>query len=352
MNYTAQRQETVDYSDVLRGSAALAGFGLDDLGTPEFRLFRTFHDRRLKVAWEIHHWPWVCQVERRSFRAPYDATGATTYAAGAEVLDGLTLQYFQALQPSTNCPPTVAGVENSAYWAVSRPMYSADIYSGTAVYGVGAQVQNPADQNYYQRIVDTGVAEANFIAANWGVLTPFNRVIAPRQAWAATVIGEFLAAFDRDPRQTTKRVKLPFELSADGAQFTQLRSGLAYVWIYFRVARPRLDGELLDLTAVYTAGRAAYYTAAATGQGNFYVAQTTTTAGDTPESAPAKWSVVPIPYAFAEYLMQGGFNDWLTSDGQGTKAAAGEPQATALLELEADKLQRQSQQVNRLDWKN
>ena len=106
------------YSDVLRGSAALAGLMLEDLHDTELALFRTFHDRRLQIAWEIHRWPDLCRTERRSFRAPYDA--ATAYAAGDEVLDLVTLHYFQALVPSTGRPPTISGAENSAFWALCR----------------------------------------------------------------------------------------------------------------------------------------------------------------------------------------------------------------------------------------
>jgi len=347
---TAHRGQTVDYSDILRASAALAGYAYADLSAVHFDFFRLFHDGRLRLAWEAHGWPDTLRLERRSFRPSYDETGATTYAAGAEVLDPATLQYFQALQPSTNQPPTVNAVENSAYWALIRTQYAADAYAGTVIYPVGAQVLNLWDGNFYQRITYTGVAEANFTAANWGLLTPFNRYIAWAQAWALPV-GEFLAAYDRDPRVTTKTVKLPYTLSADGAQFTLLRHAVAYVWLAYRAPRPVLDGAALDRTLVYTAGQSAFYTATATGKGNFYVAQTTTTAGDTPDSAPAKWSLVAIPYIFGQYLIRAGYADWLTSEGDTDKAGAMEQMAMALLEVEADKLQRQQQQTNRLDWR-
>ena len=134
---------TVDYSDVLRGSAALAGLKVSDLAPAELALFRTEHDRRLQVAWESHRWPEICRYEQRSFRAPWDASHA--YAAGDEVLDMPTLTYLQALQASTGQPPTVANVVNQAYWAPCQAQYQADDYAAGTNYTVGKQVRNPAD---------------------------------------------------------------------------------------------------------------------------------------------------------------------------------------------------------------
>ena len=109
-----------------------------------------------------------------------------------------------------------------------------------------------------------------------------------------------------------------------------------------------LTGDVLSLTQVYTAGQQVYYDSNA-GPGNFYTATTTTNAGDTPDTQPSKWSMVQIPYIFRQYLIEGGFADWLASDGQLDKANAREGMCMAALELEADKLQRQQQQVWRFD---
>ena len=340
---------TCDYSDVLRGSAALAGFTMDDLGGPEFALFRTFHDRRLQLAWEIHRWPDLCRIEQRAFRAAYDVTGATTYAATTEVLDVATLQYFQALQTSTGKAPTINAQENSAYWALCKGSYQAYDWETGTDYPVGGQVRHPADNNVYQCIT-AHTSGGSWDATKWGVLTPFNRYIAYNQA-GQTALGEVLFAFDRDPRVTTKLCPLPYTLSADGVQFATLRHTLAYVWLQYRIQRPLLTGDAFDSTVVYASGQQMYYKAS-TGLGNFYTAVVTTTAGDTPESAPAKWSVVALPYIFRQYLMAAGYADWLTSDGQADKAGPMEQMATSCLELEADKLQRQQGQVNRMQFRS
>ncbi len=423
---------TVNYSDVLQGSLALAGIPLAgfDPTQPEFALLRTMHDRRLRVAWEAHTWPDVCRYEQRSFRAPWNA--ATAYAAGAEVLDIPTLTYLQALQASTGQPPTTGGVVNTAYWAPCQAQYQAEPYVAGTNYNLGDVVLNPVDNLYYQCLSSTGTLGGNQmpypipgnyvantwtqpisagtvylltpgpneqayslpggptinltngvpvtftgVAGNltltgagttsatlqaytappaagvWGLLTPFQRTVAYQQydvnGNALTPLGEVFSAWDRDPRVTTKTCKTPYTVTSDGFAFTTLRHVPAHVWLFYRLQRPTLTGAAWDATLVYASGQQIYFVDAQ-GNGNFWTCSATTTAGQSPTTAPSKWVVVALPYIFREYLVQGGYADWLTSDGQADKAAAMEGLAQQLLELEADKLQRQQQQVNRLQW--
>ena len=443
---------SVDYSDVLEGSLALAGIPLTadfDYTDGTFALFRTFHNRRLRIAWELHAWPDICRIERRSFRPPWSAS--QSYAAGAEVLDVATLTYFQALKASANEAPTTDGETNDAYWTPCQTAYSASDYDATATYTLGAVVHNLTDGEFYQmhngdllavitgtapqtitmgRGADVngrpsyteGVAGAQYIlswdgsqwvlvysyghptptvytlftgvgdvatpdlvtawnyvangfmdASNvltvafavattappdttyWGLLTPFQRYVAFEQTdlngAALTPIAEVFKAWDRDLRVTTKTARLDYLVTNDGFAFTTTKHSTAYVWLNYRLRRPTLTGSPFDATLSYTLGRQVYYVNATTGTGNFYTANTTTAAGESPATDPDKWDVVELPYIFREYLAQGAYADWLTSDGQGDKASAVEGQAVGLLELEADKLQRQQQQTNRLDWR-
>lgn len=424
---------TTDYSDVLRGSAALAGIPLSELSPAEIIQFRTAHDRRLQVAWESHRWPEICTYERRSFRAPWSAT--TTYAATDEVLDIPTLNYLQALQPSTNQPPTINGVVNGVYWAVSKLQYQADDYISTGTYAIGSQVRNPVDGLLYQLFqtqmtvsgagsdeanglytivgqvsgrtcwsnglhnlywdgsgnwvigdvagsahswytapgdvptpdlatgwvsVDQGVDPPPMVVATvpappeptcWGLLTPFNRYVGWDQSWETNAIGEFLSAWDFDPRITTKLAKLPYLISADGAQFTTLKHVPAYVWLLIRLIRPELTGDTYDITTSYAVRNQMYYTDPS-GHGNFFNCLAPSTPNQNPTSNPANWSEVELPYTFRQYLIQGGYADWLRGDGQTDKATAEETIAEQMLEFEADKLQRQQQQVNRLTFKS
>lgn len=349
---------TVDYSEVLNGSAALAGLGPDDIGNAEFRLLRQFHDRRLQRAWESHHWPDLCRVEQRTFRPQWSALN--TYAAADEEYDVPTGNYYQSLQGTNlNNPPTISGVENSAWWALSQTGYGALPWQSGVPYVVGKQVQNPGDLQFYQ-CISAHTSGGAFDPTKFGLLTPFDRYIAYDQVKAdgtlETPIGEIFTATDVNPKLSTKQVPFPFWLSDKGAQFTQLKHAIAFAWLYFRIRRPVLKGNEFDSTVAYASGRQVYYVGIGgtieEGVGNFFSALVTTAAGDTPESAASSWSVVPLPYIFRGYLIPAGYADWLTADGQANKAAGYETMALEALEAEADKLQRQQGQVRRLQWKS
>lgn len=345
---------TCDYSTVLWGSAALAGLGRADVGTGELALFRTFHDRRLQAAWEAHRWPDICRTEERTFRQGW--SGATTYAAGAEVYDAPTGNYFQSLQAgNVGNAPTIAGAENSAWWAACATGYAALNWLTGSAYAVGNQVRNPSDGRYYQ-CISAHTAGGSFDGTKFGVLTNFDRYIGFTQSWEANAIGEFFldGITDRNPKVTTKLQAIPFWISENGAQVGGLPSSCSTrgkVWVQFRLRRPLLTGEAWDSTASYGAGSQVYYLNAAGTVANFYTAATQTINGDSPETAAASWAVVEVPYIFRGYLLEGGYADWLTADGQEDKATKHEGLALGYLELEVDKLQRQGGQVRRFSWK-
>lgn len=342
---------TCNYSDVLAGSAALAGLGSGDVGAAEFALFRTFHDRRLQAAWEIHRWPELCPVEKRYFRPLWDST--TSYAATDERFDVASNKYFQSLQAANlNHAPTTAGVENSAYWAACAAAYSANDWATLTVYAVGNQVRNPATNEFYQCIT-AHTAGATFDATKFGILTPFERYVAYVQTadtgTAPAAIGEYVRATDKNPYVTTKLTELPFDLSPLGAHFVRVLTSLTFIWLEYRVRRPALSGDAWDSTTVYASGQQVYFVDSV-GVGNFWTANATTAAAESPTTTPSKWDVVELPYIFRGYLIQAGYVDWLTADGQASKAMLNEPMAQGYLELEADKLQRQQQQTRRFNW--
>ena len=342
---------TVDYSDILRGSTALAGMNYipgdstSDVDAPVFRLFRTYHDRRLQAAWEIHRWPDLCPVEKRYYRQVWSS--GTTYAATDERFDLPSGKYFQSMKGTNlNHAPTTAGVENSEWWAECKNGYSAsDWVTGTA-YTVGQQVKDALTGLYYQAHTahTAGATLAGDLAANWGLLTAFNKYIAYEQT-GQTAIGEYLQATNKDPRITTQNIAYPFWLSQDGAQFNYNAPNV--LWLYYRTRRPELKGEIFDADTIYASGQQVYFVTSA-GVGNFWTANATTAAAESPATTPGKWDVVELPYFLRGYLIEGGFADWLTGDGRGDEGAGHESFATDYLELEADKLQRQQQQVRRL----
>lgn len=347
--------ETCDYSDLLRGIAAKRQMLVTDLAAADLALIREAVNLRLRAAWSMHRWPELCPTEQRQYRVSYDATGATTYNATDEVLDVATLNYFQSLQDANvGNPPTIGGAENSAFWALSRGYYQAQDWAPATAYAVGTQVRNVTDHRWYQCIT-AHTSGSTFDPTQWGVLTPFQRVIAYVQTWnddegnPLLPIGAYLQAWDRDPRITTKKRQLRFDLNQQGAVFTlgqerwPCNGALAYVWLVYRLRIPNLLGEVWDETVVYASGQQTYFQDPTTQVGNFYTATTTTNAGDSPDSVPESWTVIPLPAFLKNYLIVGGYGDWA-----GDAGASGD--AASLLELEVDILQRQEQQVRRFTF--
>lgn len=286
---------TVNYSDVLRGSAGLAGLGPADIGTGEFALLRQAHDRRLQQAWEWHDWPDLCRVEERGYYPDWDASA--TYAEG-------DIRYY-------------------------------------------------AD-GYYESLQDANTNHLPTDTDWWEAAEDYDRVIALEQTeddgTELTAIGEALGAYTADPLTTTLRKEVSYALTHEGVQFGP--DAPARVWLYLRLRRPVLGGSDWDAAATYAAGDQVYWAAGSDGlgAGNFYACAEGTSAGESPATTAAKWAVVELPYIFRGWLIQAGYADWLTGDGQGDKALRAEQLALQYLELEADKLQRQQNQTKRFNW--
>jgi len=331
----------------------------DDIGTAELSLFRTFHDRRLQAAWEIEAWPEICLIEKRYFRPMWSAN--PIYPVTTERFDILSGQYFQSLQEDFDQPPTVGGVVNGPYWAACQPSYSGPLFKAGTIYRVGDIVQNPSDGEYYQCILNHTGGTPPFGSTTFGKLTPFVRRIDEEQVEdgsdlgngvAHTVIGEYLRAWDKDPRVTTKVCPLPYTLDDTGAIFVKPQKAVTFVWLKFRTRRPQLVGDAWRSDVGYPfvagVGTQVYYMNQDQSVANFYVNNMTMPANSSPEDDPPHWDVVEIPYIFGAYLKEAGYADWLVSDGQAQKAQVHEQMALNFLDLEADKLWRQQKQAPRL----
>jgi len=304
---------TVDYVDVLQSTADLCGLDRDNLGTREMTQLRAFHSKRLATAWEADFWPDLIRYEQRWFRPDYSAT--PTYAAGDQRFYPLTQKYYQALKITTNHPPAdAAGVTDLAYWADCVGLISANDYNSATAYVAGSQVA------YEGKFYQAHTAGTNHLPTDpsyWGELLPFNQYVAYDQAaqqyggTAPVGLGTVLAVSTADPRLSTRLSAVTWFLSSDGVQVYTGSS----VWIAHRLRCPVLRGAVFDATSVYAVGRQVYFSST-TGPtpGNFYDVVTLTTAGQTPLTHAAKFSLVQIPRIFDRYLQQAAFADWLKSE--------------------------------------
>lgn len=323
---------TVDFKDILYHVADNVGLDQVNIQTEEYRIIRDGVSDGLQRAWEVEKWPDLLRVEKRYFRDIYDNTVA--YAIGKEVYYPKKKLYYHTIKASTGNVPTTLGS-----WAESLTQYSADDYDNAKAYAVGDHVYYPDDDKYYHcHTASTG----NLPTATgfWGPLIAFDRYVAFEQT-SKTKLGEVFWSGNKNRRVFTNFETYFFQLSDLGVQ---ILDAMTEVWLEFRIRVPRLFGESYDSAKTYAIGDQIYFAS----KNNFYDNAVATVAGESPTSAPTKWTIVDIPYLFKQALISFGTARFLESDGQHEKAALEYATADNDLGLAADKLFRQQQQTRRL----
>ncbi len=314
---------TVNASDIFRAVCERMQEHFAKLQAEDWVKLRTALNQALRHGWEIEKWPELLRAEERALRLAW-ASGtayiAPTATVAQEVYFILAKKYYQSLQASTGqAPATVSGstvTENSQYWAECKTAYSANDWATGTVFAVGNQTRNPSDDRYYQCIT-AHTAGASFDATKFGVLTPFDRYLSKVQT-GKTAMGLVYGAYDRNPRVFTNTTEYEVNQSENGGQFME---DVTKVWVEFQARVPRLWGDVFSTTATYTAAvHQIYFTVTAGSAGNFYDCAVTTTAGQSPTTTAASWTIVDLPWWLQEYLIEKTYWHYLVSDGQHDKA--------------------------------
>lgn len=116
------------------------------------------------------------------------------------------------------------------------------------------------------------------------------------------------------------------------------------VYLYYRKQIPNWTGDDYSATATYAVDDQIYFTDS-DGNGDYYKCIVATTAGQSPETNPTKWSVLPVYGTFYEPTLYYAFCSWLIADGQQDKAAGIQNMADDKLANEFDRLERQAGDV-------
>lgn len=120
------------------------------------------------------------------------------------------------------------------------------------------------------------------------------------------------------------------------------------VFVYYRKQCPSFTGDTFDATATYAVDDQVYFTNSS-GYGDFYKCTVATSAGQSPDTNPTSWEVLPLYQTFLDSCVYYSFADWLTSDGQMDKANAARALSQAKVDDQFDMLERQMGQV--MPWK-
>lgn len=111
-------------------------------------------------------------------------------------------------------------------------------------------------------------------------------------------------------------------------------------YLYYRYQRPVYTGATYNPVLTYTVGKTIYFTSS-TGTINYWTCVVATTAGQSPDTTPSSWAVIPIPYVFLEYCIYNAYADWLQVEGQTAKAEQMYAYAQSCIDDENDKQERQ-----------
>jgi hypothetical protein len=302
----------------------------------------------VRLGWLHYWWPETMSIEQRSFRPAYDGSAVV---ATNEVFFPADCQYYQALQNSTGQVPAnlVNGgyVANAPYWALSQGSYAGDDWAANTVYVSTGDaisiVRNPGDGLFYQCIVGH-TSDDTFNPANWGVLTPFTRSIDYEQA-NKTALGLVRFVWPRDPRVNRGDIPQEFALRED---YVQVYGCVNAPWLEFQGRAPEFTNLIYDDSLSYGAGVTRYDDTT----GDCWTTLVSVAAGESPTSAPAKWSKVQMPYVLAEYVAQSAYammtdREQETPENFSIQNTAGYP----LLLVEIDNIERKQGQTRQLNVK-
>lgn len=275
----------VSYRSVLERAVNLAGFSVDTLTSTPKAQFNAKINARLGDYWQKAWFPETMRSELRYYR---DAWTAKVYVSGSEVYHASTAKYW---------------INTSTAAATDLP--------GTS--------------------------------SKWTELTDLDAYISLDQA-NLTPIGEVRGVYLDDPLTTDRPRRVPFILGENGIQIPG-QDAPASLYVWYRIRVPDFRGADYAADVAYSLGVTRYYANSATAdfEGDFWTTVSATTASESPESTPDKWTRLEFPAWARECVAHGAYADWLRLDGAADLALAESDVADGKFTTEVIKLAGQGQ---------
>lgn len=311
------------YNAILLQVLGLLNLDATGATTGDKTKINSFILRRSREAMQFYWWPETMRVEERYMRPFYNA--GTTYAAptgagGNEVYFPGSKAYFQNLATTTGNPPATftggAWVTDFSRWAPVQRTYSAPDWLPNTAYAQGAQVRDPADGFYKQCTTAHTSGGSTLDGTKFGFLTRFLPYISLDQTDDAgmpgrTAVGLVRGVFLDNPLTRQRPRRLAHLLGPNGIALPDI--GYLSVWLDFQIKPPVLTGMTFDAGTAYgVVGTTLYYSSATTGfDGDYWTSLATTSAGESPESAAAKWRRQEIPEGLRDAIAHAAYSDML-----------------------------------------
>lgn len=279
-------------------------------------------------------------------QAEYNRNAEVTVTAGN------TFRFFIVGTPVSPATGTVkaspnpcddSGVTCVGWWYPCQSEYSGTDWTYSVASAQGDVVYYPVNDSHYAcHTTSTGnlPTDTNY----FGPLAVFDKYVGYTQT-GYTAIGDVRDVYTKNPSVLKSYATCNWTLTQNGVQ---VPNGPAVVWLEYRTRFAPLIGSDYSASATYAVGDQILFNSSGSVK-NFYTCAVVTTAGQSPNTTPASWTLLEIPYLFQSYLVHGAFADVLRMDGQMDKAAQQERLAEQYLEIEAAKLFNLQPQQQRMD---
>lgn len=178
-------------------------------------------------------------------------------------------------------------------------------------------------------------------STNWSELEPFRRTLSLEQE-GMTKIGDVARVMQSDPRVFPHAAEEEFYLTNEGitAPFCPYK-----IWLEFRKQYPAIKGDTFDATQAYSVGAQMLFT-----DGELYDCVVATTAGQTPVTHPASWSLVYLPAYLRQTVCYAAAADFVATRSEKDSTRL-DTQSVAALEKELDRFYRVQGQGRRTNYK-
>lgn len=180
--------------------------------------------------------------------------------------------------------------------------YYRDNWSAQA-YAAADEVRYATNGKYYRANATTTGSDVPGTSSKWDEITSSLDAYVAYEQTGATAFSHVKDVYSADFRNTSPAPRLPWEYDDRGIRLTG-RAVPPSAWLMFRKRPYSWRGADYSGSATYAAGDIVYFASGtSTYEGDFWTCVSATSAGQSPSTTAAKWSVNAIPAFLADFAV-------------------------------------------------
>lgn len=271
--------------------------------------------------------------------------GVTTYSSFFNGVTGV-------VGTNANCssPPTINQCSNG-FWVCSI-FFTSNAAAGTGTYGPA--ISTDGSTTSYAGDATKGIYTWGNTLSQTTYAAP-TALLIPNDQLGEDFIDAVFQVWQQNPVGAGYPTPIAYEMLPDGVQVIGANSwvwnGWLYsfptwytagypVFLYYRKGMPNFTGLDYSGASTYAVNDQILFTDS-TGVMNFWKCIVATSAGQSPDTTPASWSILQLPQFLFQYVVFASLADYLRMDAQFEKADTAQAKAEEYLMLEFDRQERQ-----------